>query len=923
VSGVAGFATFLMTDVEGSTRLWEQQREAMAASLAAHDELLHAAVSERGGVVVKSTGDGILASFERAVDALAAAVDIQRRVGRQRWATSEPLRIRVAIHTGEAQARGGDYFGPALNRTARLLAIGHGGQILVSAAAAELSRDELPAGTELVDQGEHRLRDLDRPERVFQLAAPELGRSFPPLRSERIHRTNLPAQLTSFVGRQRELAELRQLASDHRLVTLVGVGGTGKTRLMLELAGDLRDRFADGVWLAELAAISDPQLVVVQVARAVGVNDEPGRATVETVIDFLRDKKLLLLIDNCEHVIAAVSALVERVTATGPGVVIFSSSREALGIAGEVAYPVPSLDLPDGTESSLQRLASSEAVRLFVDRASAAMPSFELNEANGPTVVDICRRLDGIPLAIELAAARVNVLSVDEIDARLGDRFRLLTGGRRSVLPRQQTLQALIDWSWNLLSESDRRLLRRLAVFSGGWTLEAAATVTAGVDGAEIDTMTTLDGLSRLVDRSLVQVDRSETTRFRLLETIRQYARDRLLDSREADESRAAHLDYFLHLALAAEKPLYGPEMITWLHRLDAEVDNLRAALDWAMEADVDRGVRMLLALGAYYRVRSFGSEPVDRFSHAADVALARPREVTGPGRETTIVTARIAAAAAQANAAWGSPQAAVRYGAQALELARALDDQRAILEALTSSGMSAVFAGAAPEALRLSDEVLRLARDEDDPWILSMVLVGQALTFASLGDPESAQRRLVEATAAAERSGNPFVIGFAALNRGRLAGFAGDTSTARAAFAEASDIYRDMGDRRYELIARSDLGHAVRNSGDLDEAEEIYRETIREWQRLGNRGALANQLECFAFISLGRGDNLRAARLFGAAEAIRTEVGAAMMPYERIVYEPAVASLRAAVAAEALDQAWREGGQMSVSEAVDLAAGG
>jgi predicted ATPase/class 3 adenylate cyclase len=930
VSGAAPLMTFLMTDVEGSTRLWEQQREAMATALAKHDAVLRETIEAHHGQLVKSTGDGALANFRRAVEAVAAAIAIERRVTAEKWTTTEPLLVRVAVHSGEAEERAGDFFGPAVNRTARLLSIGHGGQILVSAATAELVRDDLPAELMLVDQGGHRLRGFDRPERVFQLSVPDLPSSFPPLRSERVARTNLPAQLTSFVGRGRELAELHELAAEHRLVTLVGVGGTGKTRLMLEFAGQQVNGFRDGVWLAELASIGDSQLVVDQVGRSVGLAEEPGRATIETLTDFLRDKQLLLLMDNCEHVIAAAASVVERVLGSCPHVKVMASSREALGIRGEVAFSVPSLNLPPGPAKdplgaaslSSDEVAASEAVRLFAERARSASPGFKLDLDNAATVADICRRLDGIPLAIELAAARVNVLSVEEIDARLGDRFRLLTGGRRSLLPRQQTLQALIDWSWQLLSADDRQLLRRLSVFSGGWTLEAATLVTAS-NGELSDQLATLDGLSRLVDRSLVQVDHAEITRYRLLETIRQYASDRLVEANEADATRAAHFAFFYDLALAAEQPLIGPDMIDWLDRLDREIDNLRAALEWAMEASPDRAIRMSLALAAYWRVRSFGSEPVDRLTRAADAALARPRELHGTGRETTIVTARIAAAAALAHASWGNPPMGVHYGNEALALARELDDPRAILDALGSRATASVFAGNPDEAMKMTEEALGLATSLDDPWVMAMINLGRALAMAAEGEIAGAHLALEEATAAARRSGNPFVLAFDALSRGRLAAFLRDAASARSAFGEAAEIYRQMGDRRFELVARSDLGHALRRAGELDEAEALYRETIREWQRMGNRGAIANQLESFAFVALARHDGRHAALLLGCAEELRRAVAAPMLPLEEMEYAEATAALKVELTAEELASAQQEGAGLDLAAAIDLAVGG
>jgi hypothetical protein len=449
----------------------------MAVALEAHDSILRTVVEQAGGTVVKTTGDGLLAAFDRAESALTAALDGQNALDRHEWPATGALRVRMAIHSGTAEVRDNDVHGPALNRVSRLLAIGHGGQVLVTSATAVLVADGLPPAFELIDRGEHRLRDLDRPEHVYQLAARGRRREFPPLRSLAADASNLPSQLTSFVGRERELADVQSLLGRSRMVTLVGVGGTGKTRLMLEAAAPLVDRYRDGVWLVELAPVIDPGLVIQEVAHALGVQEQPGQRLIDTEIAYLRDTDLLLLLDNCEHLIAAVADLAQRLLGACPSLHLLGSSREALGIGGEAIFAVPSLALPaaiDGRDAGLidagqyGRMVTAESVRLFIERATETLPSFVLDPMSAAAVVEICRRLDGIPLALELAAARVNVLSVQEIAQGLGDRFRLLTGGRRTAVPRQQTLQALFDWSWDLLSNEDRRLLRRLSVFAGG-----------------------------------------------------------------------------------------------------------------------------------------------------------------------------------------------------------------------------------------------------------------------------------------------------------------------------------------------------------------------------------------------------------------------------------------------------------------------
>src|SRR5450432_859915 len=581
-----------MTDIAGSTRLWEEQRDAMVHALAAHDALLRTAVEEAGGTVFKTTGDGLLAAFERPGAALRAAVTGQRALQDHAWPTTTPLLVRMAIHAGDAEVRHDDYFGPSLNRVARVLAIGHGGQVLVSSAAAALVADDLPAGATLLDRGEHHLKDLARPEHVYQLAAPGLTADFPPLRSGAAPPTNLPADLTTFIGRGREAAEIRDLLRAHRFATLVGVGGTGKTRLMLHVAGELSSRHHDGAWLVELAPLREPDLVASEVARALGVQVAPAQPTIAAVTDFLRNKDLLLLLDNCEHLIEAAADLVEHLLASCRTLHVLATSREALGVPGEAAYPVPSLALPETLDHvDPEAIAATEAVSLFVERATTTLPSFRLDASNAASVVEICRRLDGIPLALELAAARANVLSAAEIAQGLGDRFRLLTGGRRTAVPRQQTLQALIDWSWDLLTEADQQLLRRLSVFTGGWALDAAAGVVGDADDPAgspggVARLETLDGLSRLVDRSLVVVIHADTTRYGMLETIRQYANDRLIASGEVAALRSRHLAWFRRLAAEAQTGIAGREMVAWLGRLAADLDNLRTALDWALETD-------------------------------------------------------------------------------------------------------------------------------------------------------------------------------------------------------------------------------------------------------------------------------------------------------------------------------------------------
>ncbi|MFN2143218.1 MAG: ATP-binding protein, partial [Candidatus Promineifilaceae bacterium] len=475
----SGAVTFLFSDIEDSTALWDRHRGAMRPALAEHDDLLRTAIEANNGLIVKSTGDGIMAVFSSPTSALTAALDAQRRLQDAQWPDIAPdrIRVRMGLHSGEAEQRAGDYYGTAVNRAARIMSIGHGGQILISGTIAGLVRGELTGETSLLDLGEQRLKGLNHPSRIFQVRAPNLPGNFPPLRTGEMQKGNLPQPLTSFIGRERELAQVEQLLQETRLLTLIGPGGTGKTRLSLEAGRHLEERYDHGVWLAEMAPLGDGALVPTAVASLFDLREQPGVPVMEMLSDYVRGKKLLLILDNCEHLVSACARLAADLLPAAPQLTILASSREGLSIPGETLLHIPTMGIPTRDLVSRDELAQFEAVRLFVSRTKAAKPGFELTEANSRAVGQIVRRLDGIPLAIELAAARVRLLSPAQIAARLDDRFRLLTGGNRTALPRQQTLRALIDWSYDLLDEDERWFLRQMSVFSGGWTLEAAEYV--------------------------------------------------------------------------------------------------------------------------------------------------------------------------------------------------------------------------------------------------------------------------------------------------------------------------------------------------------------------------------------------------------------------------------------------------------------
>lgn len=574
-----GELTFLFTDLEGSTRTWEDDAESMDRWLAAHDTILTQAIRGRGGRVFKHTGDGLCAVFTSAAAAAGGAVDLQRALAAAGTAAVGTLKVRASLHAGEARERGGDFYGPTLNRCARLLEIAHGGQSLLSGTVADRlggARSDLT----LTDLGRHRLRDLQQPERVWQLGAADLPAAFPPLRSLDAFMHNLPLQRSSFVGREKERAALRELALAKRLVTVTGVGGCGKTRLALEVAAQLLDRFPGGVFFVDLSAQVEPALVATSILGALRLPAGQGSAE-DRLVDFFSDRRSFLLLDNCEHLLDASAGLADRLLSGCAELSILATSREPLALDGEHVWRVPSLALP--ASDAPDDVGNCEAVRLFVDRASAVRTGFGLTPDSAGAVAGICRRLDGIPLAIELAAAQMAHLAPREVEARLSDRFRLLTGGRRGV-QRQQTLQAVLDWSHDLLSEPERVLLRRLSVFAGGWTIEAAQGICASGDPGAADVV---DLLRTLVARSLVDPqDHGNHTRYRLLETVRLYALDRLLVAGEAEGLRARHAEWFSARAESATRhgPWFPP-LAAVAEGFDFEVDNLRQAIDWWRDA--------------------------------------------------------------------------------------------------------------------------------------------------------------------------------------------------------------------------------------------------------------------------------------------------------------------------------------------------
>jgi predicted ATPase/class 3 adenylate cyclase len=913
----SGTVTLLFTDVEGSTRLWETDPGAMAVALRRHDDMVRAAIEDAGGYVFKTVGDSFCAAFEAPGQAVRSAAATQQAVFTADWETARPIRVRMGLHTGQAEERDDDYFGPVVNRTARLEAIAHGGQVLLSEVTASLVRDSLPAGTWLTDLGQHRLRDLGRPEHVYQLAVAGLPDSFPQLASLDNPElpNNLPGLLSTFIGRDKELKTLASLLAESRLVTLAGAGGCGKTRLALQAAAEQLDTTPDGVWFADLAPITDGSQIPAVVAAALGLRDRDEQA----LLTALRDADALVVLDNCEHVIEAAAGFTGRVMRGCRAPRILATSREPLGIDGERVCRVASLSLPAGDGE----LDGSDAVRLFLDRARGVDPGFTLDDRSVPLVAALCRRLDGIPLALELAAARLSSMALPQLVERLDRRFRLLTGGSRNVMPRQQTLQATVDWSFSLLNGTERETIRRLAVFAGGFDLEAAEAICAA-DGI-VDEFAVIDLLHSLVAKSLVVADHgTESVRYRLLETIRQYCAEDLLRASGEDATfrlRAAHADYFLGLAQTVALYIKGPEQGRWLRRLDREWENLRAACgNLTADGRTEDVLRLCVAL--------------DRF--------ARSR-----GQVEVSVWLRDALDRADAPAAPASPL-----------LAEALHCHLLFLVMLHTGIHVATLR-------RLSDRALAVSRELDSPMLEARALIDCCPADWREGDDDAARRHHDAAVAIASRTEDPwqipmmFDVGFALVD---------STEERRVLCLEALRHLRGTGDllsiaiweeRLFSVELNAGLPHLPQAQQHLAEAMKIaadigadlllyfmhctqhmlflhggrYAESaallsrdLVMIRRIGVDNTVGPMLLAAACCAAWQGNLELAARLHGAAdsdlEALVAEGRFSWSPLERELHDREQNGLREAMGAEAYEAGYRAGTTLSRTEAIDLALG-
>jgi predicted ATPase/class 3 adenylate cyclase len=825
-------ATILFKDIEGSTGLWDQSPERMRLALARHDALVRSVVERNRGTLIKFTGDGVYAMFPDSVDALATALEIQLELADPKATGGVALRVRCGLHAGEIERRDNDYFGSAVNRGARIMGAAHGGQVILSQAVVDGIAGRLPDSIDLRDLGSVRLRDLSRPEHVYQALHPRLRQEFPALRSLEAAPNNLPQQTNSFVGREEVLAAVKKLFATTRSLTLLGAGGLGKTRLSLQLAAELIDDYPDGAWFVELAPLSDPRLVAQAVASVLGVVEEAGRPVEEALVRHVKDRRLLLVLDNCEHLVQPCAELAKALLRAGPEVKVLATSRESLRLPGETIFSVPPLVLPPRARPiSSATLTEYESVRLFRDRAVAAQPGFEVTEKNAPAIAEICHTLDGIPLALELAAARVRALSVEAIATRLSDRFRLLTSGDRTSPRRQQTLRACIDWSFNLLSTAEQAMLRRLAVFSGGWTLEAAERVgtDAVVDAGEI-----LDLLSHLVDKSLVQVE-ADDGRYRLLETVRQYAEEQLAAAQERDETRSRHLAFFVDFAEEASPHLMGSDQGAWLERLDTERENILFALQWCDRAEGggELGLRLLCAVRVYWFTRGLGLLGMRVMAEA----LGRPG-----AQERTLLRCKALDAAAWLGYFTGRYGDAQRYEEEGLSIAREIEDRDRVVAALTLLGAVSLANQDRHAARRHLEECLALARELGDILRLEQALTGLAELYRVEGDLDRAEPLYAESLVLNRREGVGSNIAVNLLNLAMVAIGRGSIAQARTALMEAFQIAEAIRSRSAGRNALDVAAGLAAVMEDWARASRIYGAAQFELEQTGVRREAADE---------------------------------------------------------------------------------
>jgi predicted ATPase/class 3 adenylate cyclase len=904
----SGTVTLAFTDIEGSTRLLQTLGDRYPEVLADHHRLVRDAFTRHGAVERGNAGDGLYFVFSSARGAVQAAIDAQLAIGSHPWPAGAAVKDRMGLHTGEPWSATEGYVGIDVHRAARICAAGHGGQILVSQTTRELVSDELRPPLGLIDLGVHRLRSLDTPQRLAQVVGPGLDDRFPPLRTTDTPRNNLQLEVTSFIGREREIEQAMRILDESGLLTLTGPGGVGKTRVGLRLARSLLDRFEDGAWIVECGALTDRDFVLPTVAGTLGMTEPAGRSLLAAIVDYVKGKRILLVLDDCDPVLAECAELSEAVLRACSTVRIIVTSREALGVSGEVILPITSLATPDsGAVVRPSDLEGVDAVRLFVERARAVQPAFEVTDANARAVAQLCRRLDGIPLAIELAAARVRTLPVEQIAARLDDRFRLLTGGSRAAVARHQTLRATIDWSYELLTEPERAVLRRLSVFAGGATLEAAEAVCAG---DAVDALDVLDCLGRLVEKSLVLSDsKTSEARFRLLETVREYARARLVEAGEAEATLRRHRDWYVALVDETSAALFhGPEPVDRLRRLDREHEDIRVVLEWCLDqpGEAGTGLRIAAGLWRYWEIRGYLTEGrgwLERMlsGSAGEVSAARANALTGAGNLALMQ---------------GDYRAAAGFHEASLDLNRTVGDAHGVAYAANNLANTVLQAGDTARARALYEESIALEMELGDERGAAFGSINLADVATRAGDIDEARALHKHILDLIRGLGDRWMEAFALDTFALATSRAGDRPGGRDLHLQALEILETIGDRRGIARVLTHLAELALADGDTALARDLFRQSLANRQELGDMPGLATAMEGLAG-AIAIDDPEAAARLDGAAESLREAIRATVPPQAAADHDQTLAEIERRLGSDRFEAARRDGRQMTPNEAL------
>jgi predicted ATPase/class 3 adenylate cyclase len=902
----SGTVTLLFTDIEGSTKLLQRSGELYGELLADHRRMLRAAFDSHDGYEVDIQGDAFFVVFRSAKDAAAAAAAAQRSLAEHSWPDGHEVRVRMGLHTGEPRLIDRAYVGLDVHRAARVMGAGHGGQVLLSQSTRNQFGDDWP----LLDLGEHRLKDLLQPEHLFQLLIEGVPSAFPALKTLGNRPTNLPTQPNPMIGRDHELREILQLlrTEDVRLLTLSGSGGAGKTRLALQIGAELLDEFRSGVFFVSLAPIADEDLLVPTIAQALSIREIAGEGLAATLSAYLSDKQMLLVLDNFEHIVGAAPAIAKLLEAA-PELRSLVTSRERLRLSAEHVYEVPPLMLPDAAQEDLGTLLETDAIALFLARAEAVTPNFVLTQENAASVVAICRRLEGLPLALELAAARIAVLSPSALLSRLSGRLAMLTGGARDADVRHQTLQNTIEWSYDLLEGSDQLLFRRLAVFVDGCRLDATEAVCNSAPGD----VTALDGLQSLVDKSLVRnrPDSDGESRFWMLETIREYASERLAQSGEAEMLARRHAEHFLELAEQAEPDLWAQQIDVWLPRLDPEEANFRAALGWAIAQDeAEVAVRLAGSLYPFWEIRARQGEARAWLTRALAIGGVVPPSCR----------AKALVAAGRATAWHGDMGAAIALLEEAAELSQQLGDLEGVGRCLGFIGHALLFTGTADQAAAVLDRAVDLARHVGEPRGVARAIYNSAFVAIEQGDFDRACELFGEAAEIGRSEGTKLHEAMCLVHLGYTCALAGHYKRAAALLDEGTAVFTELGETTWTQVAFRYQGLLALLDGRVDEAELLLGASLMKGREQAPQWEVAYWIEELAAVAAAKGEALRAAKLWGATDALFEKLGLAILEENRQVRERFRGKVQESADSDSRAEAWAQGHAMTLDQAVAYA---